>query len=479
MLYFLYFLVLLNTILALVTVFREPRDIAATWAWMLVLIFLPVIGFLLYSFAGRKLPKKRLFRYQAQDFNEIRKLIGQRLQQLAIRPNEQPIKNSRDNSLITLFNTLNQTYLAPDNHVRIFTNGPQLFEQLIKDLKAAKATINIEFYTFYSDKLGHQIRDILVEKARQGVKVHVVYDSLGSFGTSELFFRPLRLAGGYARPFLHTHSILFDFRLNFRDHRKIVVIDGQLGYIGGFNIGDQYMNRSRKFGYWRDTHLRISGPAVYQLQGQFILDWNATDIKNPIKATLAEYFPLVATDGNSNLQIVTSGPDSDEQQIKMGYIRLIQLAQRTCWIQTPYLIPDDSTYDALRIAASSGIDVRIMVPCMPDHPFVYRATQYYAHQLALAGVKVYYYRKGFIHAKTVVIDNKMASVGSANFDFRSFKLNFEINSFIYDKALAHKLGQIFEEDLKDATLESPADFAKQSWWLNFKQHFSRLLAPIL
>lgn len=298
-------------------------------------------------------------------------------------------------------------------------------------------------------------------------------------GTKREFFKQLRKNGGQAEPFLGVGSNILDSRLNFRDHRKIVVIDGQTGYVGGFNIGDQYLGRSEKFGYWRDTHLRIIGAGTFSLQQRFILDWNATS-KVPI-VRYRQYFLVnkLAKDGNTSLQIVTSGPDSDVEQIKLGYLKMINSAKERLWIQSPYLIPDDSVLDALRIAVKSGVDVRIMIPCKPDHVFVYRASQYYARQLAEAGATIYFYDNGFLHAKTMVADGILASVGSANMDFRSFKLNFEINAFMYDEEISKQLEQLYLEDIQKSTVMTANMFRKQSLWLRFKQTFSRLLSPIL
>ena len=273
--------------------------------------------------------------------------------------------------------------------------------------------------------------------------------------------------------------------LNYRDHRKIVVIDGKIGYVGGFNIGDQYLGRVKKFGPWRDTHLRIIGGGVYSLQQRFIRDWNASvkHQESRIKH-FRRFFPEIKLDksqlrNETSLQIVSSGPESPQENIKLGYLRLINAATDHIWIQTPYLIPDDSVIDALQVAAHSGVDVRIMVPCKPDHPFVYRATQYYARVLANHDITIYFYENGFLHAKTIMIDGRMASVGSANLDFRSFKLNFEINSFIYDRNMTDKLEQIFVNDIRSSRVITPEMFASQSRWLRFKQTFSRLLSPIL
>ncbi|MBS9338456.1 cardiolipin synthase [Fructobacillus sp. M2-14] len=475
--------ILINSVLAILTVFREPRDIAATWAWILLLMFIPVGGFILYSFAGRKLPQRRLFAYQDQDASEMDGLI----QQLVGKGPGPSVEKRADalprsaRSLVTLFQRINQTPLATNNNVSVYTSGQRFFDELKETLRNAKETINIEFYTFYADELGCEIRDILVEKAKEGVDVHVLYDSLGSVGTTGRFFKPLREAGGHASSFLHRRFNLINFQLNFRDHRKIVVVDGRIGFVGGFNIGDQYLGRKKKFGHWRDTHLKVSGSAVYYLQSHFLLDWNASAVKEPMNVTRRLYFPDLdeRLQGDTDMQIVTSGPDSDDEQIKMGYIRLIQLAKKRCWIQTPYLIPDDSTIDALRIAANSGVDVRIMVPCMPDHMFVYRATQYFASQLVKDGIKVYYYQNGFLHAKTMVVDDQLASVGSANFDFRSFKLNFEVNAFLYDQKVTETLAERYEHDIQQSVLQSEESFQKQSRWMTFRQYASRLLAPIL
>lgn len=473
--------VVINAALAFVTVFREKRDIAATWAWMLVLVLLPVVGFIAYAFIGRKLPKGRMFRLQHQVAVQLNERLTQQREQLGteIMPADK-ISHSVIN-MVNMFMETDQAFLARQNRVKIFTDGHELFHTMLEDIERAHSSIHIEFYTFYNDKIGNEILNILVKKAAAGVEVRVIYDPWGSMGTWKRFFKPLMDVGGHVEPFLGTRSAVIDFRLNFRDHRKIVTIDGQVGYVGGFNIGDQYLGRKEKFGYWRDTHLRIVGSGVFSLQARFMLDWNATDKDHPFNDRKIDtrYFPLSKVKGNTSLQIVSSGPDSDLQQIKMGYMRLIQTAEKSLWIQTPYLIPDDSVLDSLRIAAMAGIDVRIMIPDKPDHAFVYRATQYYARQLADDGVKIYYYHNGFIHAKTIVVDGRIASVGSANMDYRSFKLNFEINAFIYDEGIACQLENIFEKDMQHSELITPEMFDQQSLYLKFKQTASRLLSPIL
>ena len=476
-------IIILNVIGAIYTVFRQRRDIAAIWAWLLVLLFLPVVGFVIYAFVGRKLPQNKLFALKNKTRIKLNQVIAKQrkeLQDQKVTPADKIAKEAE--GLVQFFGETDYAFLTRSNEVQIITDGHDLFNDIFAEIKQAQDSIHVEFYTIYDDQIGNQLRELLEEKASQGVEVKVLWDSWGSMGTSRKFFKHLIELGGQAYPFLGTHSALMDFRLNFRDHRKIVVIDGKVGYVGGFNVGDQYLGRKPKFGYWRDTHLKVKGTGVYGLQTRFLLDWNATDRDHQVDPEVhigSKYFPDIVGKGKTGLQIVSSGPDTDVEQIKMGYLKMITSAKESVWIQTPYLIPDDSILDALRLAASSGVDVRIMVPNKPDHVFVYRATQYYAWQCAKWGIKVYYYNHGFLHAKTMVVDGKVSSVGSANMDFRSFKLNFEVNSFMYDEEIAKELRRIYLEDIENSSLQTVAMFNRQKRWLKFKQTFSRLLSPIL
>lgn len=472
--------ILVNEIAAIYTVFREKRDIAATWAWLLVLTLIPGFGFILYAFFGRKLPHKQLARIKSQTQLKLKQALERQKQQFINmpKPKDQTVQIYR--RTVMLFQSIDDSFLTRHNAVNIFTNGNVLFKKMFDDIAAAKKSIHIEFYTIYNDQIGNELRTLLEQKAAEGVEVRVLYDSWGSMGVWPSFYDHLREVGGYAAPFLMSQSNFFDFRINYRDHRKIVVIDGEIGYVGGFNVGDQYLGRVPKFGPWRDTHLRIVGGGVYGLQRRFIGDWNASMKKDEDKIVhYHPYFQPIRVHGDVALQTVSSGPEAPLEKIKMGYLRLINAAQDHIWIQTPYLIPDDSILDALKVAAHSGIDVRIMIPSMPDHAFVYRATQYYARELANHGVTIYYYQKGFLHAKTMMIDGRMASVGSANLDFRSFKLNFEINAFIYNQNTVDDLERIFVNDIRNCRVITPAMFAEQPRWLKFKQTVSRLLSPIL
>ena len=268
-----------------------------------------------------------------------------------------------------------------------------------------------------------------------------------------------------------------NFKINYRNHRNIVVIDGITGFLGGFNVGDEYVGLNKKIGYWRDTHVKIRGDAVIDLQKRFFLDWGHASHEDML--FLPKYFPDNMLNGNVGIQIITSGPDNSEEAIKSNYVKMINSAKKSILIQTPYFVPDASVFEAIKIAAISGVDVKIMIPCKPDHPFVYWATFWYCGGLLQYGVKVYTYEFGFLHAKTLVVDGIVASVGTANFDMRSFKLNFECNSIIFDTKTSGILQDIFTEDLNYSVELTRELYLERGIIIRFKESVSRLLAPLL
>lgn len=453
----------------------EKRDISAAWAWLFVMLLLPGIGFIIYLFFGWKLNQRQIFDLKAQK----RLGISDMAEYQKRNPKNKPtLDTNLENDLVQMFLNTDNAILTTKNDLKIFTDGHEKFNSLFEDLKKAKHHINIEYFTIYDDQLGKKLRKILVQKAREGVQVRVLYDLFGSKGSKQKFFKELIQAGGEVTPFMKSKLGYYSFRINFRNHRKIVVIDGSIGYIGGFNIGDQYLGRNKRFGNWRDTHLRLEGSVVLQLQSRFFMDWNASAKRQKVQFSL-DYFPQSNVQNNIPMQIVSSGPENDVQKIKQGYIKMIMGAKHSIWIETPYFIPDDALMEALLIAIRSGIEVRIVIPQMPDHPFVYRATEYYVQQLLKAGARIYSYQNGFMHAKTIVVDNMITSVGSANWDIRSFKLNFEANAFMYDPKVAEQIIATIKNDLKDARELDEEYFKQQSSWKKFRQLASRLISPIL
>lgn len=475
------FLIIINTIFAIITVFRQKdRDIATVWAWLLVLILLPGIGFLIYLFLGRKISGEDIYNLQEQIesglpayLDEHEKIVEEQrhlfdLQKIDVKEAE----------MAHLMLEVGDATLTSNNEIEIVTDGHDKFAQLLEDMSQAKHHIHICYYIFRPDEIGTKIINILEEKAAEGVEIKFLYDPFGARALRRSHLKRLEKLGGEAEPSFGERVHLFNFRLNYRNHRKIVVIDGKIGYMGGFNVGDDYLSQYEKMGYWRDTHLRIKGDAVNHLQARFLIDWNASSKDAPI-AYDPIYFPQSSQINGAKMQIVANGPDSEMQAIKKGLIKMINLAKRYVYIQTPYLIPDDALIETIEIAINSGVEVHIMIPNKPDHPFIYRATLSYATQFVSLGVNVYIYDKGFLHAKTIVVDDKILSVGTSNFDIRSFKLNFEINGFIYDEALASEQAKIFIKDCEDSYELTSEMIENFSWWEKFKQQFSRLLSPIL
>ncbi|WP_243291301.1 cardiolipin synthase [Bacillus sp. FJAT-47783] len=473
------FFFILNILLAGAIIFLERRNVAATWAWLLILFFLPVVGFILYVIFGQNLSKRKIFKFTSELTNHFRERM------------ESQRRSIEENSLVyqdpsmaeyqsTIYMNLINGYglYTQDNEVKIFTDGNEKFEDLLQSIKNAKDHIHIQYFIIKNGKIGKKIFRALTEKAKEGVQVRVLFDDMGSSRTPKKFFNELKEAGGEVASFFPSKFLPFlNIRINYRNHRKIVVIDGKYGYIGGFNIGDEYLGLKEKFGNWRDTHLKLHGSATDSLQSRFFLDWNNA---SPAKLDYEKrYFPAKETAGNAAIQIVSSGPDEEWEQIKNGIIKMIFSAKKSIYIQSPYFIPDESLMHALKTAALSGLDVRIMIPNKPDHMFVYWASYSYIGELLEIGVKSFIYDHGFIHAKTIVVDGKIASVGTANFDVRSFKLNFEVNAFIFDKNVAGELHTIFEEDLKKSRELTKEMYRSRSKVIKFKESISRLLSPIL
>ncbi|MFL2116747.1 cardiolipin synthase [Marinilactibacillus psychrotolerans] len=473
--------IFINSGLALFTVFRErERDIAAIWAWLLVITMLPGFGFIIYLFLGRKISKENIFDIRSQKRIGMNQLVEAQKQLIETENLDLPETKHLDTTLelVSLFLESNESILTKGNKVDIIIDGKEKFDKLIKDINKAKHHIHVTYYIFKADGIGTRLLNALEERAKNGVEVKVLYDPIGARVVGAHFFDHLKSLGGQAEPFFGSRLHILNFRLNYRNHRKIVVIDGKIGYTGGFNVGDDYLGLYEKMGYWRDTHLRIKGNGVLPLQTRFLMDWNAS-VKNQTVRYKESYFPVSSFVGTTDLQIVSSGPDNEVHAIKKGFLKMISMAKHSVYIQTPYFIPDEALMETLKIASLSGIDVKLMIPNKPDHPFIYRATLSYAEEMVNNGVEVYIYDAGFIHAKTIVIDGEILSVGTANFDIRSFKLNFEVNTFMYDRILAKQQVEIFKKDIEVSYLLTEDIIKNYSKWELFKQQFSRLFSPIL
>ena len=477
-------LLYINLILSVVIVFFQRRDPKAVWTWLLVLYFVPIFGFLLYLVLCQDYHKSRMFRVKevedrlAHPVKEQERLIQGAMDQIAKSP-------WRDYEPLVLYNLeTSGAVLTSDNSVEIFTDGEAKFDDLREELKKAEKYIHIQYYIIKNDELFQSIIPILKERAAAGVEVRVLYDGMGGRFMPARVWKDLRSCGIRTAEFFPPILGRLQLRMNYRNHRKIVVIDGKVGYVGGFNIGREYISRDPKFGYWRDTHLKIRGSAVYSLQIRFALDWNYASKENLFRD--GKYFGMGNEDVRAVLnhpgvmvQIIASGPDAGNRQIRNNYIQLITRARRHIYIQTPYFIPDDAALSALKFAAESGVDVRLMIPCKPDHPFVYWATYSYMGDLLAAGAKCYTYENGFLHAKSVMVDGMVSCCGTANMDIRSFELNFEVNATIYDEGVTKRLEDNFREDLKLCREVTRADYARRGLWVRFKEQCCRLLSPLL
>ena len=333
------------------------------------------------------------------------------------------------------------------------------------------------FFIVKNDETGRQFIDALTKKAREGVEVRLLLDSMGSRQINDKVLRDFLDAGGKRAYFFPRKFNLVNFDFNYRNHRKLAVIDGIIGYTGGFNIAREYLGLKKKFGYWRDTHIRITGQSVQDINARFILDWRAASKE---KIILSEaFYSSVINEGDTGIQIVSSGPDSVKEEVKRSLMKMITSAERSIYVQTPYFVPDDSILESLKMAAQCGVDVRVMIPCRPDHPLVYWATYSYAGELVKSGGRVFIYEKGFLHSKTMVVDGEVGTVGSANFDRRSFSLNFESNAFIYDKKEAQTMERIFCEDLKECRELTISLYENRSRTIKVKEVAARLLSDLL
>ncbi|MDJ1109482.1 cardiolipin synthase [Macrococcoides caseolyticum] len=468
-----------NIFLAFVIIFFERRQAGSTWAWLLVLFFLPIVGFILYLLFGRQINHQTIFTLNDEDRLDLERIVS--AQRKAIDNGNIEVRSReiiKHSHIIRMLLHNYASFLTTDNKVEILTDGRKKFDALLNDIHNATDHIHIQYYIFKKDGIGLEILNALMKKLEEGVEVKMLYDDIGSRTLSLSRFKQFKKLGGQVESFFPSKLPLINFRMNNRNHRKIVVIDGKIGYIGGFNVGDEYLGLDKKFGYWRDTHLRVEGDAVNALQLRFMMDWNS-QITRDFMSYDKKYFPDVTSKGDIGIQIVSSGPDSSAQHIKNGYLKMITSAKKSIYIQSPYFIPDTSLLDALKIAAMTGVEVNIMIPNKPDHPFVYWATYSNVGELLDVDCNIFIYENGFIHTKMLLIDDEVASVGTANMDFRSFELNFEVNAFIYDDIVAKKLRRSFEDDVHVSSQLTKEIYDQRVLLIRVKEAIARLLSPIL
>ncbi len=479
----------INLILSVIIVFFQRRDPKAVWTWLLALYFIPGFGILFYLLIGQDFHKSKMFRVKNVE-DKMRYSIETQ-EKLLQNFNHENMKDPlvRDYGDLIMYNLkMSGSVMTVYNELEIFTDGEAKYEDLRRSLRKARDFIHIQYYIIKNDELFDSIMPILIDRVRNGVEVRILYDGMGGRFMPKKKWEALEKAGVKVGVFFPPLLGWLNLRINYRNHRKIVVIDGTVGYVGGFNIGREYISRDPKFGYWRDTHLKITGDAAISLQIRFALDWNYATHEN-----LFENMKYFEPEGRTELvramqndekrllpiQIVASGPDTLDRQVRNNYLELFHKARKNIYIQTPYFVPDDAVLSALKIAAQSGVDVRLMIPCKPDHPFVYWATYSYAGDLLAAGARCYVYDNGFLHAKGVMVDGRVSCYGTANMDIRSFELNFEVNATIYDEEVTRELEETFLNDLYHCREITPEIYEKRNLVIRVKEQGSRLLSPLL
>lgn len=461
-----YLAIIIGTIFVIVLDNRSP---VKTLAWVMVLTFLPFLGLVLYFFFGRTQRREKLISKRL--FNKFKK--HRQEEEILSRNSAIPERYSGISSLLENTDVLSCPYTG--NDVQIYYSGSSWIISLIKDMYQAKSHIHLQSYIFDNDAVGRLVSDVLIDKAREGIEVRVLYDDVGSWNVPQSFIERLRDAGVDIRGFLKVRFPLFTDKVNYRNHRKVAVIDGSIGYIGGMNIADRYV-KGLEWGIWRDTHLRIKGVGVYGLQMSFLQDWFFV-----VRAiiTSGKYFPKVFIDGKSTLQIVTSTPIYPGQEIIRGMVSVIANAKKYVYLQTPYFLPSEIMLFALQTAALSGVDVRIMLPMKADNILTHLCSCSYLMDVAERGCKVYFYKKGFLHSKMLVSDDGVSTVGSTNIDFRSFEHNFEINVFVYDVDVAHQLRNMFVYDMTSCKVLNIQEWRSRPWYRRVAESIIRLMSPLL
>ena len=456
---------------AIIRVLLDNRQPAKTMAWILVLAFMPFVGIIFYIFFGQNTRKERHISDRSMDQLTKRSMLEFVEQEnLHLPANNKPLMN--------LFTNQNWAFPFKDNRVDIFTDGYEFICSLLYNIGKAQHHIHLDTYIFEDDALGYLVADALIDKAEQGVEIRVIYDDVGCWKVEGAFFDRMRDAGIDVHPFMPVRFPAFTSKVNYRNHRKLCVIDGKVGFIGGMNIAKRYVKGTGKQP-WRDTHLRIEGGGVYALQRAFLIDWYFVDrtlITNRV------YYPPVDIHINNSclVQVVTSSPIAPWPDIMQGYVRILLQAQKYVYMETPYFLPTEPVLFAMRTAALAGVDIRLMIPRKADAKLVEWASRSYVMEAIEAGVKVYLYMGGFNHSKLLVSDDNLCTVGSTNIDFRSFENNFEANAFFYDEEMAQRIKAIYLKDESQSILvDDVSYFVKRPFMKRLFESIVRLLSPLL
>ncbi len=462
-------------IIALI-IFLENRHPAQTLTWLVVFAAFPLFGFLFYFLFGRSYRKEKIYREKYfLDKQAFLKIEGEH----EISSERLKMMREHQRKLFTLAQRLGNSPISFATETKVLTNGIETFSYILDALKSAKHHIHLEYYIVRDDKISNEIKEILIERVQQGIKVRFLYDAVGSWQLSKKYIKELRAGGVEVVPFGPVHFPFLNNKANFRNHRKIVVVDGTIGFVGGLNIGDEYLGRDKNFGFWRDTHLMVRGEAVRSLQLIFLQDWYYSTNDSFLTDEYLEPHDMDYQPIHGGVQMVAGGPDNEWSVIKNIFFSMITSAKESVWIASPYFIPDEDIFQALKVAALSGIDVRLIMPQKPDKWFVWHASRSYFPDLLEAGVKIYQYKNGFMHSKVVIVDRELASIGTANMDMRSFHLNFEVNAFLYRTSSTDKLVNDYLGDIEQSQRLYAETFNQRHFGNRILESLCRLLSPML
>ncbi len=468
---------LASIIFMIVVIVLENKDPTKTISWSLVLVLLPVIGIILYLYLGRSMHKKKFFsRKGISDHLSLDELTREQMIQLNDKKfiKDERLVSKRNMMKLLLQNS--KALITQKNQVGVLNNGKKTFDSIIHEMGNARDHIHLEFYIIEDDSIGNRIKDLLVRKAREGVKLNLIYDDVGSWSLPRKYIRELTTAGAGVLSFMPVRVYAFANKVNYRLHRKIVVVDGKVGFVGGLNIADRYLRGLDSNNMWRDTFIKIQGEAVQSLQAVFLMDWRFVSGSLVIEES---YFPPNDIGNNLLVQVVSSGPDSDWHSIMQAYFSAIATAERYVYISTPYFLPNESIMTALKTAALSGVDVRILLPDKNDSWVVGRGSRSYMEELLEAGVMIYFFVKGFTHSKLMIVDDVFASVGTANMDIRSFSQDFEVNALIYDGETAQILKKDFINDISGSLLIKIEEWRKRPRMDKVLESVARIFSPLL
>ncbi|WP_099463657.1 cardiolipin synthase [Parabacteroides provencensis] len=461
----LYCVTIVGLILVILTENRNPLK---TIPWVIVLLLAPGIGLLFYFFFGQDNRKQRIISRRTYKRIMRRPQEGKLPQDMCIVPEAyQPLS--------TLLSNSSQSSLLYGSDITIYTNGTDKLLDLLKEISNATHHIHLQYYIFCDDETGYKVQKALIKKAREGVKVRVLYDDVGCWNVKNRFFKEMQDAGIEVYAFLKVVFPILTSKVNYRNHRKIVVIDGRIGFMGGMNIADRY-DKGTSWGTWRDTHFKIIGKGVHGLQSAFLIDWYVVS-KKLLNDKI--YYPPAQIYSDNIMQIATSGPVGQWRTLLQAVIFVIANAKKYIFIQTPYFLPTEGLNQALQTAALGGVDVRLMLPKRSDTRTANMATHSFIDEMVKAGVKVYFYKPGFLHSKLVISDDTIACIGSANMDFRSFEHNFEINAFIYQREFTLQMKKVFMHDMQNCERLVPSKWLKRPWKQRIAESFMRLFSPLL